>query len=74
MIAAGMPSCVQLSTHNLLPRYSATYASRNGVPLEVESKVILRHQDLKTARDTWARSATQRLSAGWIFCMVNRAN
>jgi hypothetical protein len=26
----------------------ATYASRNGVPLEVVSKVILRHQDLKT--------------------------
>ena len=31
-----------------LRRYSATYASRNGVPLEIVSKVILRHQDLKT--------------------------
>jgi integrase/recombinase XerD len=31
-------------------RYSATYASRNGVPLEVVSKVILRHQDLKTTQ------------------------
>jgi hypothetical protein len=31
-------------------QYSATYASRNGVPLEVVSKVILRHQDLKTTK------------------------
>jgi hypothetical protein len=33
-----------------LRRHSATYASRNGVPLEVISKVILRHSDLKTAQ------------------------
>ena len=33
-----------------LRHHSATYASRNGVPLEVISKVILRHQDLKTAQ------------------------
>jgi integrase/recombinase XerD len=33
-----------------LRRHSATYASRNGVPLEVISKVILRHQDLKTTQ------------------------
>jgi hypothetical protein len=31
-------------------RYSATDASRNGAPLEVVSKVILRHQDLKTTQ------------------------
>jgi integrase len=36
-----------LSPHDLR-RYSATYASRNGVPLEIVSKVILRHEDLKT--------------------------
>ena len=29
---------------------SATHASRNGVPLEIISKVILRHQDLKTTQ------------------------
>ena len=40
---------VQVSPHDLR-RYSATYASRNGVPLEVVSKVILRHQDLKTTQ------------------------
>jgi integrase/recombinase XerD len=40
---------VKLSPHDLR-RHSATYASRNGVPLEVISKVILRHQDLKTTQ------------------------
>jgi len=40
---------VNISPHDLR-RYSATYASRNGVPLEVVSKVILRHQDLKTTQ------------------------
>ncbi|MGD0236094.1 MAG: site-specific integrase [Syntrophorhabdales bacterium] len=38
-----------LSPHDLR-RYSATYASRNGVPLEIVSKVLLRHQDLKTTQ------------------------
>ena len=33
-----------------LRRHSATYASRNGVPLEIISKVLLRHQDLKTTQ------------------------
>jgi len=40
---------ITLSPHDLR-RYSATYASRNGVPLEIVSKVILRHQDLKTTQ------------------------
>jgi integrase len=40
---------VSLLPHDLR-RYSATYASRNGVPLEIVSKVILRHQDLKTTQ------------------------
>lgn len=40
---------VHVSPHDLR-RYSATYASRNGVPLEVVSKVTLRHQDLKTTQ------------------------
>ncbi len=33
-----------------LRRHSAAYASRNGVSLEVISKVLLRHQDLKTTQ------------------------
>ena len=40
---------VKISPHDLR-RHSATYASRNGVPLEVISKVILRHQGLKTTQ------------------------
>jgi integrase len=40
---------VQLSPHDLR-RHSATYASRNGMPLEIVSKVILRHHDLKTTQ------------------------
>jgi integrase len=45
----GMKLNICISPHDLR-RYSATYASRNGVPLEIVSKVILRHQDLKTTQ------------------------
>ena len=37
---------IQIRPHDLR-RYSATYASRKGIPLEVVSKVLLRHQDIK---------------------------
>jgi integrase len=40
---------VKIRSHDLR-HHSATYASRNGIPLEVISKVILRHQDLKTTQ------------------------
>jgi integrase len=40
---------MKITPHDLR-RYSATYASRSGVPLEIISKVILRHQDLKTTQ------------------------
>ncbi len=40
---------VRISPHNLR-RHSATYASKNGVPLAIISKVLLRHQDLKTTQ------------------------
>jgi integrase len=40
---------IAVTPHDLR-RHSATYASRNGVPLEIVSKVILRHQDLKTTQ------------------------
>jgi integrase len=40
---------IDVSPHDLR-RYSATYASRNGVPLEIVSKVFLRHQDLRTTQ------------------------
>ena len=40
---------VKISPHDFR-RHSATYASRNGVPLEIVSKVLLRHHDLKTTQ------------------------
>lgn len=40
---------LEMTPHDLR-RHSATYASRNGVPLEIVSKVILRHRDLKTTQ------------------------
>jgi integrase/recombinase XerD len=33
-----------------LRRYAATYASRTGVPIEIVSKVILRHSNLSTTQ------------------------
>jgi integrase len=40
---------IKISPHDLR-RHSATYASRNGVLLEIVSKIILRHHDLKTTQ------------------------
>ncbi len=40
---------VEMSPHDFR-HHSATYASRNGVPLEIVSKVLLRHHDLKTTQ------------------------
>jgi integrase len=40
---------VHVAPHDLR-RHSATYASRNGIPLEIISKVILRHRDIKTTQ------------------------
>ncbi len=40
---------VRISPHDFR-RHSATYASRNGVPLEIISKVLSRHHDLKTTQ------------------------
>jgi len=40
---------MNISPHDFR-RHSATFASRNGVPLEIISKVLLRHHDLKTTQ------------------------
>jgi len=64
---------VKLRPHDLR-RYSATYASRNGIPLEVISKVILRHSDLKTTQIcTWGRLPTLRRSGGSTKCTVSKS-
>jgi integrase len=44
---AGSKVGIHLRPHDLR-RHAATYASRSGVPIEIVSKVILRHQNLST--------------------------
>jgi len=40
---------IHLRPHDL-GRHASTYASRSGVPIEVVSKVILRHSNLSTTK------------------------
>ena len=46
---AGQLVGIKLRPHDLR-RFSATYASRSGTPLEIVSKLILRHQNLSTIK------------------------
>ena len=46
---AGEMIGLHLRPHDLR-RHSATYASRSGVPIEIVSKVILRHANLSTTQ------------------------
>jgi integrase len=40
---------IHLKPHDLR-RHAATYASRSGTPLEIVSKVLLRHSNLSTTQ------------------------
>ncbi|MBW2062714.1 MAG: site-specific integrase [Deltaproteobacteria bacterium] len=44
---AGAVVGIHLRPHDLR-RHAATYASRSGVPIEIVSKIILRHSNLST--------------------------
>ncbi|MEE4135218.1 MAG: site-specific integrase [Desulforhopalus sp.] len=46
---AGKMVDIELRPHDLR-RHAATYASRSGTPIEIVSKVILRHPDLSTTQ------------------------
>jgi integrase len=46
---AGKMVGIHLRTHDLR-RHAATYASRSGTPIEIVSKVILRHSNLATTQ------------------------
>jgi integrase/recombinase XerD len=46
---AGKLANIHLRTHDLR-RHAATYASRSGTPIEIVSKVILRHAHLSTTQ------------------------
>ena len=49
MIEAGKLVGIKLKSHDLR-RHAATYASRSGTPIEIVSKVILRHANLATTQ------------------------
>jgi integrase len=49
VIKAGQAVSIHLRPHDLR-RHSATFASRSGVPIEIVSKVILRHSNLSTTQ------------------------
>lgn len=46
---AGKTVGIYLRPHDLR-RHAATYASRSGTPIEIVSKVILRHSNLSTTQ------------------------
>ena len=46
---AGALVAIKLSPHDLR-RHAATHASRSGTPIEIVSKVILRHANLSTTQ------------------------
>ncbi len=46
---AGQLVGIELKPHDL-SRHAATYASRSGTPMEIVSKVILRHADLSSTQ------------------------
>jgi len=55
---------IHLRPHDL-QRHSATYASRSGVPIEIVSKIILRHANLSTTqRYLWTISDVEAIR--WI--------
>jgi len=49
ILKAGKMVGIHLRPHDLR-RHSATYASRSGVPIEIVSKVVLRHANLSTTQ------------------------
>ena len=49
VIKAGKKLNIFIKPHDLR-RHAATYASRSGVPIEIVSKVILRHSNLSTTQ------------------------
>lgn len=65
------PKLNMVLTPHDLRRYSATYASPNGVPLEIVSKVILRHQDLKTTQ-AYLGKVTESEAIRWMDILHGR--
>ena len=61
---AGTLVGISLRPHDLR-RHAATYASRSGVPIEIVSKVILRHANLSTTQ-RYLGKVTDKEASRWI--------
>lgn len=61
---AGNLTGLKLRPHDLR-RHAATYASRSGVPIEIVSKVILRHANLSTTQ-IYLGKVDDKEAMGWI--------
>ena len=59
VMKAGDMVNIHLRPHDLR-RHAATFASRSGVPIEIVSKIILRHKNLSTTKGTWVKLAILR--------------
>ena len=59
---------LDLSPHDL-QRYSFKYANRNRVTLEIISKVILRHKDLKTTQ-VYLGKVSDSEAIRWMYILM----
>ena len=64
VVTAGEEAGVHLRPHDLR-RHAATYASRSGTPIEIVSKVILRHANLSTTQQ-YLGNVTDDEAMRWI--------
>jgi integrase len=69
---AGRLVGINLKPHDLR-RHAATYASRSGTPLEIVSKVILRHANLSTTQRYLGKVSDMK-AMRWIENLYGEAN
>jgi len=65
VIKPGKMVGIKLRPHDLR-RHFATYASRSGVPVEIVSKVILRHANLSTTIQRYLGTISDVEAIRWI--------
>ena len=72
VLKAGKLVGIHLRPHGLR-RHSATHASRSGLPIEIVSKIILRHSTFRPLSGTSEQSVIQRRSGGLRIFMGSSA-
>ena len=65
VLKAGRLVGIHLRPHDLR-RHAATFASRSGVPLEIVSKIILRHSNLSTTTQIYLGRISDSEALKWI--------